>query len=64
MLRATDGRPYGKVLRSDRGVPSPAEERPYRRTSNARPYVIVATLVFSVGDDAHIVPRMTGVDVI
>ena len=29
MLRATDGRPYGKVLRSDRGEPSPAEEFPY-----------------------------------
>ena len=28
MLRATDGRPYGKVLRSDRGEPSPAEEFP------------------------------------
>ena len=29
MLRATDGRPYGKVLRNDRGEPSPAEEFPY-----------------------------------
>ena len=29
MLQATDGCPYGKVLRSDRGEPSPAEEFPY-----------------------------------
>ena len=31
-----------------------------RADEGIRPYVIVATLVFSVGDDAHIVPQNDG----